>query len=255
MSDRDFSRLNDPPIAAASAIVARRLRRHSVVGERAVQALHSVLGVPVKFAAGVLVAQTGDAPDLMTIVQKGVAGRSSILPNGRRQIHSLFLPGETADAEIALFDVRPDNLEILTPCTLWLAPMKRMAALLRSEPELTEAFAREAAIASQVAREWVVSLGQRTALQRIAHLICELDARFGALGLVEADTFIQPLTQQTLADAQGLSTVHVNRVLQDLRDRNLICVERRRLTILDRDRLQRLALFDGRYLYLTPLAA
>jgi CRP-like cAMP-binding protein len=243
------------PERGPTEIVARRLGLHSAVDPQAEAALETLLGTPMSFEAGALIAKAGDGADPMTVMREGFACRMSLLPDGRRQIHSVFLPGDTVDAETPLLAVRPDNIEALTPCSAWLVPKSRQAPLLRSHPALAEAFAREGAIAAQVAREWVVNVGRRTALERIAHLICELHARLDAVGLVTHDSFVQPMTQPEIADAQGLSTVHVNRVMQQLRGQGLIRTDRQRLFILDIRRLQDLALFDPLYLQLLSTAA
>lgn len=238
-----------------AANVARRLGLHSRLSAQAGAALDRLLGRSTRFEARAVIAESGEDADLVTIVEDGFVCRMNLLPDGRRQIHSLFLPGDTVDAETPLLGVRPDNVEALTDCSVWLVPQARLAGLLQTQPELAKAFARESAIGAQVAREWVVNIGQRTALERIAHLICELYARMDAVGLVTNGAFVLPLTQRDIADAQGLSAVHVNRVLQDLRRKGLIRADRRRLAVLDWGQLQRLALFDGRYLHLSQVAA
>lgn len=242
------------PVGAA-AIVARRLGLHSRLPPEACAELERLLGRPVKFEAGALIAEAGDNADLVTVIQTGVACRMNLLPDGRRQIHALMIPGDTADAEAPLLAVRPDNIEALTACAVWLTPKSRFASLLGAQSQLVEAFAREAAIAAQVAREWVVNIGRRSATERIAHLICELYSRSEAVGLVEDGGFLLPLTQQDIADAQGVSAVHVNRVLQELRARRLIRTERRWLIVLDLPKLQALAMFNPLYLHIEGRAA
>jgi CRP-like cAMP-binding protein len=234
----------------AAGVVERRLRLHSRVDAGSAAALSGLLGRPSRFEAGSLIAEAGDDADIVTVVQNGVAARLNHLPDGRRQIHSLFIPGDTADAEISLLKVRPDSLQAISEVWAWRVPRGRVAALGATDPRLAEALAREAAIAAQVAREWVVNIGRRNAEERIAHLICELHARMGAVGLVRDGGFFQPLTQQDLADAQGISAVHVNRVLQGLRARCLIRTARHHLVVLDLERLQTIALFDPVYLSL-----
>lgn len=238
-----------------TASVARRLRVHSSISVEAAAALDWLLGRPIAFEPGALVAQAGENADLVTVVQKGLACRMSLLADSRRQIHSLLLPGETADAEAALLHLRADNVEALTRCCVWLVPKTRFAGLVHSQPQLAEAFARETAIAAQVAREWVVNLGRRNAVERLAHFICELSTRFDAIGATKQNAFVLPLTQQDIADAQGMSAVHVNRVLNELRAKFLIRTDKHVLTVLDRSALESLAMFDAAYLHLRQLAA
>jgi CRP-like cAMP-binding protein len=232
-----------------SSIVARRLAAHSLLGPPP-EVLDKLLGQPVDFKPRTLIAEVGDAPRNVTVLREGWACRMTLLPNGRRQIHAILLPGDTADVEATLLEARPDNIEALSRCSVWSVPHHRLASLAADHPDLASAFAREAAIAANVARAWVVNIGQRDAIQRIAHFICELHARLSAVGAADPDGFTLGATQGDIADAQGLTTVHVNRVLQDLRARGLIRIERRRLTIVDGERLQALALFDPLYLHL-----
>lgn len=243
-----------PADGGSTEIVARRLALHSRLDSTIGGDLERLLGRPIRFEAGALIAEFGDDADLVTVLQDGLACRMNLLPDGRRQIHALTVPGDAADAETPLLHRRSDNIQALTRCMVWRAPKSRFEALTGSRPRLAEAFAREAAIGAQVAREWVVNVGRRTALERIAHLICELYLRLDAVSRVEEDGFDQPLTQQDIADAQGISAVHVNRVLQELRGRGLIRTGRRRLTVLDLAQLQAVGLFDPLYLQLGSLA-
>ena len=105
-------------------------------------------------------------------------------------------------------------------------------------------------VAEAIEREWIVNLGQRTAVERVGHLFCELFLRLKAITLTDGDSCELPLTQAELAETTGLSTVHINRTLQELRAQNLIILRRRRLTIPDLDRLKRASLFSPNYLHL-----
>lgn len=234
--------------------MARRLAAHSLLGP-SLNVLDELLGQAVDFDPRALIAEAGDAPRDITVIRQGWACRMTLLPNGRRQIQAVLLPGDTADAEASLLEARPDNIEALSRCSVWSVPHQRLARLAVDHPELVSAFAREVAIGANVARAWVVNIGQRDATQRIAHFLCELQARLSAVGAADPNGFMLGATQADIADAQGLTTVHVNRVLQNLRARGLIRLERRRLTIVDQARLEGLALFDPLYLSLGAVIA
>jgi CRP-like cAMP-binding protein len=114
---------------------------------------------------------------------------------------------------------------------------------------------RDTLVDSAIFREWVVNVGRRTAYERIAHLLCELMTRLRAMDLAQGDTCELPVTQAELADATGLSAVHTNRTLQELRAEGLIRLEGRVLTALDWEGLKGAGGFDPAYLHLHPFAA
>jgi len=232
------------------AIVAAKLSLHSPLGPVEVEALKGFLGRPQAFADRAVIAQAGDRADMVTVLGRGLACRMTVLPNGRRQIQSLLLPGDIVDAEASLLLRRSDNIEALTVCSAWLAPKSRLAALPAAAPLLAEAFAREAAINAEIARQWVVNIGGRSARERVAHFLCELTRRMDALGLAVRGYYPLPLTQQDIGDAVALSAVHVNRILQALRSEGLIQTSSRALKILDAERLCDVAAFDDTYLHL-----
>lgn len=242
-------------IGLGATVVARKLALHSRLTEVARAALGPFLGHAGDFARGQLIVQAGDAPDLISIVKSGVACRMTMLPNGARQIHAILLPGDAADVEASLLARRSDSIQALSTCSIWLVPISRFASLPRTDQSLAEAFLREATVNAEIAREWIVNLGRRSAEQRIAHLICELCARMDAMGVGSGGLYPFTLTQVDIADAQGLTSVHVNRVIQMLKATGLITLKARTLTVLDRERLERLGLFDPTFLHLRRPAA
>ncbi len=191
----------------------------------------------------------GDEPEFVNIVLSGWACRYKILPDGRRQIIALLLPGDMCDPYVFLLPTMDHSLGTLTPVTLAKVPAQAIRDLTASGPELAEALWWHIMETVEIQREWTVSLGRRTAVERLAHLFCEISARLGARGLTNGPDCDLPMTQTDLADALGLSTVHVNRSLQELRGRRLIGLRAKRLTILDREALAELAMFDPAYLH------
>jgi CRP-like cAMP-binding protein len=129
-------------------------------------------------------------------------------------------------------------------------PHERILALLERFPHLGRVYWLMTNIDAAIHREWTVSLGRRSSLSRMAHLFCETLERLKVVGLNEGDSYEFPLTQQELSECLGLTAVHVNRTLQELRKRELIQVENRRATILDLPRLKSAGEFDPYYLYL-----
>jgi CRP-like cAMP-binding protein len=125
-----------------------------------------------------------------------------------------------------------------------------LAGTLMESPALMRAFWRETLIDAAIYREGVGSLGSRRSLPRLAHLICELAARLEIVGLLEKDSFEFPFTQQNLADACGISVVHVNRIIQALRQQGLIAWEGRAMRLLKRRELEVLAELNPDYLHI-----
>jgi CRP-like cAMP-binding protein len=244
-----------PAAGPGPDVVARKLSQHSVLSEASRQALSLLLGHPGFFPKGHLIAKAGDPPDVISIVESGFACRMTILPTGVRQIQAILLQGDVADVEASLLRRRNDNLQALSACSVWLVPKSRLAALPRVEGGLSEAFLREATINAEIAREWIVNLGRRTADQRIAHLVCELCTRMDLVGVGADGAYPFVFTQQDISDAQGLTAVHVNRIMQQLKARGLIDLKARSLTILDRPGLERLGMFDPGFLHLRQRSA
>jgi CRP-like cAMP-binding protein len=121
-------------------------------------------------------------------------------------------------------------------------------------PRIAGAFWRETLIDAAIFREWMVGMGRRRAPGRIAHFFCEMYARLDSIGMAENRTVPLPITQEELGDALGMSAVHTNRALQDLRAQGLITFERGRLTVDDWEGLVEVGEFDATYLHLAPKA-
>jgi CRP-like cAMP-binding protein len=192
--------------------------------------------------------EEGEAPHFVNIVLSGWACRYKVLPDGRRQIIALLLPGDMCDPYVFLMRTMDHALGALTPVTLAKVPAQAIRDLTANGPELAEALWWQMLEATEIQREWTISLGRRTAVERLAHLFCEVSVRLGAIGLTNGHECDMPITQGDLADAMGMSTVHVNRSLQEMRANGLIELRGKRLNILDRTRLTELAMFDPTYL-------
>lgn len=233
----------------AAAPFLAKIGLHTELTPAEAAALAGVVTRPVAWPAGAVLAVAGDPLDTATVVLDGVAARAKHLPDGRRQILSLLLPGDIVDAHASVLRRRDDALEAVSAVTAAIVPQSRIHAVGAEHPRLHEAFLREAMIEASVAREWVLSLGRRTAPEALAHLICELCVRFDGVGLARDGRYPFPLKQQHLADCLGLSLIHLNRVVQQLRAGGLIRVERRTLTVPDPAALRALAHFRPDYLH------
>ncbi len=193
----------------------------------------------------------GDDPRAVNVVLDGWACRYRQFANGRRQIVSLLLPGDTCDPHVFLLDEMDHTIGAITPVLIGHISGTALQAARARSPQLDLAFHREALATAAMQREWTVSLGSRTGIERLAHLFCELHARLAAIGLTDGNTCAMPITQNDLGDAMGQTSVHINRTLQELRGMGLLTLRSRRLTIHDPVALARLAHFDTAYLHLT----
>lgn len=195
------------------------------------------------------VIRDGDRPRHVNVVLEGWACRYKQLEDGRRQVISIFLPGDLCDPHVFVLRNTDHSLGTLTSVVLAEIPETAIRDLTQQFPRLQEALWWEMLVSSAIQREWTVSLGQRLATERLGHLFCELFMRLRAVRLTSESSCEFPITQADLGDAMGLSTVHINRTLKELRAAGLIRLRGRQLTIPDFAALQAASLFDPSYLH------
>ncbi|MCE7029657.1 Crp/Fnr family transcriptional regulator [Jiella avicenniae] len=198
------------------------------------------------------VISAGDRPKDVHLVIEGFACRYKLLPDGQRQIVAILVPGDFCDLHVAILGEMDHGIATLSNCTIVEIPPATVDDLTMNHPRITRSLWWATLVDEAILREWVTNLGRRPADRHIAHLMCELYLRLKAVGLVIDHTFELPLTQQELADAIGISIVHANRMLSDLRDRGLVTFQGRRVRIADFDALMAFADFDPAYLHLVP---
>lgn len=190
----------------------------------------------------------GDPIDSVRIVLSGWLCRYKTLEDGRRQIVNFIFPGESCDAHAFLLSLMDHSIATMTPVVYSEIKRARFESLLANDRSLTEAFWCETLVSNAIQREWAINLGRRVALERVAHLFCEIFERLRPVGMVDGNSCVMPVTQMDLADATGLSVVHLNRTLQELRASGLIVLRERTLTISDLGALKDAALYSPSYL-------
>lgn len=196
------------------------------------------------------IAREGDETRYINIVLDGWAWRYKFLPDGRRQVTSLFLPGDVCDLHIFVLRSMDHFIGTITDVKVAQVSRELFEDVTLRHPRVLQALLWDTLVSVSIQREWTVTLGQRTALERVAHLFCETFVRLQTCGLVRGSSCDWPLRQAQMADATGLSVVHVNRTIQSLRDSGLISLESRVLTIPDLEALESVALFSRNYLHL-----
>jgi CRP-like cAMP-binding protein len=192
----------------------------------------------------------GDVPSECCLLINGFMFRYKVLANGARQIISLHISGDIPDLQSFHIKRMDHSLATLIPSKVGYIAHSTLDKLVRDFPSIGTLFWQDTLIDAAIFREWIVNVGQRPALGRLAHLLCEMIVRLRAVGLVTDHMYQLPLMQTDLADALGISTVHTNRMLQELRSDGLIEFQGHRLTILDWPGLKEAAMFDPAYLHL-----
>jgi CRP-like cAMP-binding protein len=200
------------------------------------------------------VVREGDKPSQCCLLLDGFQCRYKMLPDGERQILSFHIPGDMPDLQSLFLQTMDHSLGTLSPCRIGLIQHEALRDLMRRHPGLGEKLWRESLVDASIFREWISNVGSRDAYSRIGHLICELFTRLRAVGLAKGKSFECPITQTEIADATGLSTVHVNRSIQQMRADGLIVWERGICTIPDFATLQEAAMFEPGYLHMRESA-
>jgi CRP-like cAMP-binding protein len=192
----------------------------------------------------------GERPQYVHLTVEGWACRYKALPDGRRQVVAFFVPGDFCDLNVHVLREMDHSIAAITRLSVADISREEMDALTDAHPRIAQALWWESLVQVAIQREWTVNIGQRTANERLAHLLVELYVRLKTVGLTRDGSCDFPLTQNDLADATALTAVHVNRTLQDLRRDNLIILEHKRLTIPNVRRLMQVAMFNPNYLHL-----
>jgi CRP-like cAMP-binding protein len=232
------------------AIMLRKFERRARLDAEDHKAL---LDLPYRLQAmeaSSYIVREGERPTRTCLILSGFAYRHKVTVDGARQIVSVHIPGDLVDLEGALINVADHNVQALTRCELAFIPREAVRALILSHPRIGMAMWIDTLIDGAVFREWVVNVGRWDARSRIAHLLCEFARRLEVAGLVEEYRYELPMTQEQLADATGLTPVHVNRVLQALTRAGLIERHKRFVAIPDWEKLRQVAGFTETYLHL-----
>ena len=194
------------------------------------------------------IAEEGEAPQAIFLVKEGLAARYRTLADGGRQILTFMIPGDLCDVDAFLLRARDHSICALNHVRVASISRDSINQILAEHPQVSLALRRGSLQERSMLRERVLSLGRRDARGRIAYLLCELFWRYEAIGLVQG-MFQLPLTQTELGDSLGLTQVHVNRVLKDFRERELIAIHNRKIVVLDFERLQDMAEVTRDYLH------
>jgi CRP-like cAMP-binding protein len=229
----------------------RKLERRDALSAEERDALIAATGSRESYAAGSDLVREGDRPERSILVTQGFTTRYRVLADGQRQITAIHLPGDFVDLHSFLLHKMDHAVGALSTVRVVTFPHANLKRITEQFPHLTRLLWLTTLLDSAIHREWIVAMGRRSAQQQMAHLICELFTRLQLVGLAEFDQeVVLPITQTELGDTLGLSSVHVNRTLQQLRAEQLIVWQGQSVRVLDWARLRRVAEFDPAYLHL-----
>ena len=228
----------------------RKIQLRDELGPEEKRAIAAAGGEFLRFAPGEDLVTEGDRPSRSMLVTTGFTCRYRQLADGQRQLTAIHIPGDFVDLHSFLLKEMDHSVGALSHCTVLTFPHPGLVKVTEQYPHLTRLLWLLTLLDAAIHREWLVGMGRFSAAQRAARLLCETYVRLKAIGIAQDNRFIFPITQAALADALGISTVHVNRVIQDLRQDGMIRWEGGSVHILDWKRLSDFAEFDDRYLHL-----
>ena len=232
-----------------------KLRRRISISSEEERAIRDSVTETRQVAADEILVRSGQELNSSNLLLDGWMARTKDLPGGERQVTELHVAGDFADLHGFTLKRLDHDVVTLSECTIGIVPHDRLKEIIENYPRLGQYYWFSANVDAAITRELALSLGQRSAMSRMAHLFCELYLRLDAVGRARADGYAFPLTQRELSECLGLTVVHANRTIQELRRRGLVELENRQLTILDRRGLEGIAEFDSTYLYLDRLRA
>jgi CRP-like cAMP-binding protein len=206
------------------------------------------------YAAGTAMIRQGDRPNSSILVLEGLAARAHYLADGKRMISALHIPGDYVDLHSLLLDQMDHDVTALTDCRVALTAHPEVRRVTERMPHLGRLLWLATTIDAAMHRAWIVALGRMSPLSHMAHFLCEMYLRLDIVGLAKDYSYRLAITQIDLADMLGLSVVHVNRTLQDLRATGMVSWVGSTVSIKDWDGLRELAQFDDAYLNLNKRA-
>lgn len=229
------------------------LRRLEQIADLPREDREAVLSLPHRtrtVEASTYLTREGDVPTVCGVLGSGFAYRQKLTGDGVRQIVALHIPGDAVDMQHLFLDVADHSVQMLSRGEVAFVPRKDLQELVDARPTIRHAVMTSILVEGSIFREWVLNVGRRDARTRLAHLLCEFAIRMEAQGLKDGDGFELPITQEQLADAVGLTPVHVNRTLKSLEADGLITRNKRNIIFPSWQRMRDVGDFNPRYLHL-----
>ena len=232
-----------------------RLTSRSILNEQERAAVLGLSGLIVPVAAHIDFVRLGQIVEHSCLVVDGLVGRFGQKKDGIRQITCLYIPGDMADLPSVVSPTSAWGLVALAKTTIIKLPHAQLHRIAGAFPKIAESFWRDCVADGSIFSEWVVNVGRRDATARLAHLLCEMAIRCEVAGQGSRHAFALPIIQNDLGDATGLTGVHVNRTLRDLRMDGVVTVRGGKVVIHDWDKLVSIGGFTSNFLLLDAARA
>lgn len=226
-----------------------KLQCFATLDEGDVAALVAITNTSRSYEARHDLIREGDRPGPVFVVLEGWACRYKILPNGTRQVLAFLMPGDSCDLNIGLLAQMDHNIQTIVSARVATVERAAMDTLMDDRRGVAKAMYVSQLVDEGIMRAWITSMGRRASIERVAHLMCELYLRARNIGLTSETHLELPLSQSLLADSLGMTAVHLNRVLKQLRLSGAMTLKRGSLTITDPLKLVHIAGFDENYLH------
>ena len=195
-------------------MLVREIGRHTKLDDNDRQRIRALPHRLRRLDAGSYLVREGDQPEHCSLLIEGFAIRQKVTGTGSRQILAVCIPGDAVDLQNTFLTVSDHSVQMLTKGMVADIQRPELQQLIMASSAIAAGIMQLTLIESSILREWVVNVGRRDARERIAHVLCEFAVRMDDRGINGMDGFELPMTQEQLADATGLTPVHVNRVLK-----------------------------------------
>jgi CRP-like cAMP-binding protein len=227
--------------------LVQKLSQYGPLAQEECDALARATADPRRVATRTDLIREGDRPGPVVVMLEGWACRYKILPNGSRQVLAFLMPGDCCDLRVGLLAEMDHGIQTITPALVATIEGPDMDALFTAYPNVAKALYVSQLVDDGTMRAWITSMGRRTSIERVAHLMCELYLRARNIGMESEPYLTLPLSQILLADSLGMTPVHLNRVLRELRMAGAMTLQRGSLQIADPAKLVKIAGFDENY--------
>lgn len=237
-------------MSSAIDLLVASLRQRDVLAPDEVEMLQALRLRSVEFSKGDDIVSEGSRPESSCLLHQGLAARAVSRANDSRQLTALHIGGDFVDLHGLTLRVMDHGVVALTACTVVFVRHEELRLLTERAPHLTRLLWLLTTVDAAIQRRMTALIGRHTPLERLGHMLCEMYVRLNAVGLATDHRFEFPLTQAVLADLLGLSVVHTNRIVQDLRATGLVDWDQHNALIRDFPRLAKVSDFDPTYLSL-----